>query len=43
MVSTAGVLVSSTSRPLRRSLRPIEWVVLEELALDAVDDGHGRS
>ncbi len=42
MLSAAGVLVSSASRPLRRSLRLIEWVVLEELALDAVDDGHGR-
>lgn len=39
MVAAASVLVSSASRPLRRSLKPIEWMVLEDLALDATDEG----
>jgi DNA-binding transcriptional ArsR family regulator len=36
-----GVLLSASCRPLRRSLRPAVWVVLEEVALDAelLDDG----
>jgi DNA-binding transcriptional MocR family regulator len=42
VVATAGVLVSGASRSLRRSLAPIEWIVLEDLALDATDDGDGR-
>lgn len=34
------MLLSSDSRPLRRSLRPLVWVILEEVALDAVvEDG----
>ena len=32
-----GLLVRDTSMDLRRSLRPVAWVVLEELALAAVD------
>jgi DNA-binding IscR family transcriptional regulator len=42
VVSTAGVLVSGASRSLRRALRPIEWVVLEDIALDARLDGKGE-
>lgn len=35
-----SVVVSGASRALRRQLRPLEWVVLEEVALDAVvEDG----
>jgi DNA-binding transcriptional ArsR family regulator len=30
------VVVSSASRNLRRALRPLAWVILEEVALDAV-------
>jgi hypothetical protein len=41
VVATAGVLVSGASRSLRRALRPIEWVVLEDIALDARLDGKG--
>ena len=34
------VLLSGECRPLRRALRPLVWVVLEEVALDAVvEDG----
>jgi hypothetical protein len=34
------VLLSAECRPLRRSLRPLVWVILEEVALDAVvEDG----
>ena len=36
-----GVLVSRASRALRRSLTPLEWMVLEDVALDATDDGDG--
>ncbi len=36
----AAVVVSAASRALRRKLRPLAWVVLEEVALDAVvEDG----
>jgi DNA-binding transcriptional ArsR family regulator len=31
-----AVLISSASRRLRRELRPLAWMVLEEIALDAV-------
>ena len=41
MDATAAVLVSQASRPLRRLLTPVEWVVLEDLALDATHDGDG--
>lgn len=35
-----AVVVSAASRALRRSLRPLVWVTLEEVALDAaVEDG----
>lgn len=33
--------VEAASRELRRALRPIEWVVLEDVALDARRDGAG--
>ena len=34
------VLLSAECRPLRRALRPLVWVILEEVALDAVvEDG----
>jgi DNA-binding transcriptional ArsR family regulator len=36
------VLLSAGCRPLRHSLRPQVWVVLEEVALDVVPDGDGR-
>ena len=37
---SAAVLLWSDCRPLRRSLRPLVWMTLEEVALDAVvDDG----
>jgi DNA-binding Lrp family transcriptional regulator len=36
------VLVGPGSRELRRRLRAVEWVVLEEVALDAVVE-HGRA
>ena len=39
--AASGVLVSLASRPLRRSLTPLEWVVLEDVSLDAVEDGNG--
>ena len=36
----AAVLLSADCRPLRRALRPLVWVTLEEVALDAVvEDG----
>jgi hypothetical protein len=35
--SQHGVFVRDTSADLRRSLRPVAWVVLEELALAAVE------
>jgi hypothetical protein len=35
------VRLDAASRELRRLLRPIEWVVLEDVALDAVADGAG--
>jgi DNA-binding transcriptional ArsR family regulator len=34
--ATGAVLVSKASRRLRRELRPLTWMVLEEIALDAV-------
>lgn len=37
----AVVVVSTASRELRRVLRPIEWVVLEDVALDARPDANG--
>ena len=38
---SSAVLLSASCRPLRRSLRPLAWLVLEEVALDAVEE-HGR-
>ena len=35
------VVLRAASRELRRSLRPIEWVVLEDVALDARRDDDG--
>ena len=36
----AAIVVSATSRSLRRQLRAVSWVTLEEVALDAVaEDG----
>ncbi|MDQ3461632.1 MAG: winged helix-turn-helix domain-containing protein, partial [Actinomycetota bacterium] len=35
------VVLRAASRELRRSLRPIEWVVLEDVALDARPDDDG--
>jgi hypothetical protein len=36
----SGVVLSPGCRPLRRSLRPLDWVTLEDVALDAVrEDG----
>ncbi len=32
-------MVSTASRSLRRKLRPLAWLVLEEVALEAVEDG----
>lgn len=37
-----GVLLGPESRDLRRGLRAVEWVVLEDVALDAVLD-NGRA
>ena len=34
-----AVLLSAESRPLRRALRPLAWVILEEVALDALFEG----
>ena len=39
--AASGVLVSRASRALRRSLTPLEWVVLEDVSLDAVEDEDG--
>ncbi|MDE3207043.1 MAG: winged helix-turn-helix transcriptional regulator [Acidobacteriota bacterium] len=36
---SVAVLLSADSRPLRRVLRPLVWVTLEEVALDAVAEG----
>lgn len=33
-----AVLLSASCRPLRRSLRPLAWLVLEEVALDVVEE-----
>lgn len=42
MTHGAGrIVVGPASAELRRSLRPIEWVVLEDVALDARPDAHG--
>ncbi len=42
MTDGAGrIVVGPASAELRRSLRPIEWVVLEDVALDARPDGDG--
>jgi hypothetical protein len=39
-LDTGVVILSGECRPLRRSLRPVVWQVLEEVALDAVvEDG----
>lgn len=39
-IDDAAIVVSAASRALRRKLRPLAWVVLEEVALDAVvEDG----
>lgn len=35
----AAIVVSIASRQLRRALRPLEWMTLEEVALDAVHEG----
>ena len=36
----SGILLSPDCRSLRRSLRPLDWVTLEDVALDAVaEDG----
>ena len=37
--SSRAVLVSAESRRLRRALRPLAWVILEEVALDALFEG----
>lgn len=34
----SGVVLSGECRPLRQTLRPVTWVILEEVALDAVDE-----
>jgi hypothetical protein len=34
-----AVLLSAESRPLRRALRPLAWMILEEVALDALFEG----
>lgn len=41
VTAAGGVLVSRASRPLRRSLTPLEWVVLEDVALDATEAEDG--
>lgn len=40
--AASAVVMSGASRLLRRSLTPLEWVVLEDVARDANDDGDGR-
>lgn len=37
----AVVVIGAATRELRRALRPIEWVVLEDVALDARPDAAG--
>ncbi len=37
-----GLQLGPASRRLRRALRPIDWVVLEDVALDARPDATGR-
>jgi hypothetical protein len=34
----SGILLSPECRSLRCSLRPLDWVILEDVALDAVDE-----
>jgi DNA-binding transcriptional ArsR family regulator len=41
MNDTGRIVLGTASRELRRSLRPIEWVVLEDVALDARPDRAG--
>lgn len=41
MDGAGRIVVGPASAELRRSLRPIEWVVLEDVALDARPDGAG--
>jgi hypothetical protein len=41
MGDTARIVLGPASRKLRRALRPIEWVVLEDVALDARPDATG--
>jgi DNA-binding transcriptional ArsR family regulator len=38
-VGEPGLLLSATSRTLRRQLRALTWVTLEDVALDAVAEG----
>jgi hypothetical protein len=38
-IDEAAVAVTAASRVLRRQLRPLAWVTLEEVALDAVAEG----
>ncbi len=40
-MSEQRLVLGPASRPLRQALRPIEWVVLEDVALDARPDGSG--
>ena len=37
-VGEAAIALSAASRELRRQLRPLAWVTLEEVALDAVSE-----
>ena len=37
-VGEAAIALSAASRELRRQLRPLTWVTLEEVALDAVSE-----
>jgi hypothetical protein len=41
MDDAGRIVLGPASRELRRALRPIEWVVLEDVALDARPDGAG--
>lgn len=41
MEGAVRIVVGPGSAELRRSLRPIEWMVLEDVALDARPDGDG--
>jgi hypothetical protein len=36
MMPSAGLIVRREARDLRRAVRPVVWVVLEEVVLDAV-------